>query len=122
LGIDHQPYRSLDPLADLLRLVYHDHRGNGRSSGDPATMTMSQWAADAATLGAQVSGGTRAILLGHSFGGFIAQEAAIAHPGAVAALILITTTPGRRGHRLAAPSRAGRLTGHERAASGHAAA
>ena len=30
-GLDLQPYRSLDPLDTYLRLIYLDHRGNGRS-------------------------------------------------------------------------------------------
>jgi proline iminopeptidase len=31
LGIDHTMYRSLDPLGEHMRLIYYDHRGNGRS-------------------------------------------------------------------------------------------
>jgi proline iminopeptidase len=96
LGIDHTPYRSLDPLADHLRLVYYDHRGNGRSTGELDTMTMEQWAADAAALADAVADGP-VIVIGHSFGGFIAQEMAIAHGDAVQALILLTTTPGQLG-------------------------
>lgn len=42
LGIDHRSYRSLDPLAEHLGLVYYDHRGNGRSTCRPATMSMSR--------------------------------------------------------------------------------
>jgi pimeloyl-ACP methyl ester carboxylesterase len=37
-------------LASSMRLVYLDHRGNGRSTGDAATATMATWAADAAAV------------------------------------------------------------------------
>ena len=98
LGIDQQPYRSLDPLASMLRMVYLDHRGNGRSSRpDPATLTMTQWADDAAAVAAVVAKDAPVIVIGHSFGGFIAQELAVRHPGVVRALILVTTTPGQLG-------------------------
>jgi proline iminopeptidase len=98
LGVDQQPYRSLDPLASMLRMVYVDHRGNGRSSRpDPATLTMSQWADDAAGVAGVVGEGGPVIVIGHSFGGFIAQELAIRHPAVVRALILVTTTPGQLG-------------------------
>ena len=48
LGVDHRPYRSLDPLSASLQLIYLDHRGNGRSARpDTTTLTMSGWADDA---------------------------------------------------------------------------
>lgn len=99
LGIDHRPYRTLDPLAELLplRLVYLDHRGNGRSTGDVASATMQRWAADAAAVAQHVADGEPVIVIGHSYGGFIAQEMAITHPDAVRALVLLTTTPGQLG-------------------------
>jgi len=99
LGIDHQVYRTLDPLAEMLplRLAYLDHRGNGRSSGDPSSATMQQWADDAAEVARRVAGGDPVIVIGHSFGGFIAQEMAITHPDAVRGLVLLTTTPGQLG-------------------------
>jgi proline iminopeptidase len=98
LGLDQQPYRSLDPLGRLLHLVYIDHRGNGRSSRpDPATLTMTNWADDAAAVAGLVGNGEPVIVIGHSFGGFIAQELAIRHPAVVRALILVTTTPGQLG-------------------------
>ncbi len=98
LGIDHQPYRSLGPLAGRLRLVYYDHRGNGRSDvGDRAAMTMQQWADDAAALARIMGGGDPVVLIGHSFGGFIAQEAAIRYRDVVRGMVLLDTTPGQLG-------------------------
>jgi proline iminopeptidase len=96
LGIDQGLYRSLDPLGAWLRLVYVDHRGNGRSTGDPATATMQEWAADAAAVARAVSD-EPVIVIGHSYGGFIAQEMAIAHGSSVRAAIFLATTPGQLG-------------------------
>ncbi|MCH8064165.1 MAG: alpha/beta fold hydrolase, partial [Chloroflexi bacterium] len=97
LGADHTMYRSLDPLAQARRLLYYDHRGNGRSSR-PAleTLTMEQLADDAASLIAQITD-EKVILFGHSYGGFVAQEFALRHPERLAALILCDTTPGQLG-------------------------
>jgi proline iminopeptidase len=98
LGLDHTSYRGLDPLATCLRLVYYDHRGNGRSSRpDEAELTMEDWADDGAALARHVARSDPVVVIGHSFGGFIAQEMAIRHPEAVRALILVTTTPGQLG-------------------------
>lgn len=97
LGVDHTVYRTLDPLADRLRLVYVDHRANGRSTGDAATATMQQWADDAASVAAEVAGGEPVIVIGHSYGGFVAQELLISHPGQVRAAVLLNTTPGQLG-------------------------
>src|SRR5829696_6845677 len=78
LGVDLRPYRSLDPLAADLRLIYVDHRGNGRSARpDPATLTMASWADDAVAVGRALAGDEPMVVIGHSDGGFIAQEVAI---------------------------------------------
>jgi proline iminopeptidase len=98
LGLDLHPYRSLDPLAGDLRLIYIDHRGNGRSTRpDPATMTMVSWADDAAAAGRSLAGDEPIVVIGHSYGGFIAQEMAIRHADIVRALVLVCTTPGQLG-------------------------
>lgn len=97
LGLDHTPYRGLDTLADQLRLVYYDHRGNGRSERvAPDTITMPRLADDAAALATHLDA-TPAIVIGHSYGGFVAQELALRHPEHVAALVLVDTTPGQLG-------------------------
>ncbi len=97
LGIDHRAYRGLDPLASALRLVYYDHRGNGRSQGSADTSSMRQWASDAAELALAVAGDEPVIVIGHSFGGFIAQEMLVSHPDRVRAAVLVATTPGQLG-------------------------
>jgi len=78
LGVDHtylHPW--LDPLGDVLRLIYYDHRGNGRS-GRPAleTLTFDQFCADADTLRSAL-GLDRVAVMGSSYGGFIALEYAV---------------------------------------------
>lgn len=98
LGVDHGAYRSLDQLGAGLRLIYLDHRGNGRSARpDPATLTMAGWADDALRVGRALAGEVPLVILGHSYGGFVGQELAIREPAAVRALVLVCTTPGQLG-------------------------
>lgn len=98
LGFDHSIYRAtLGPLTDRLRVVWLDHRGNGRSGRPPLeTITMEQLADDAVDL-ARHLGFDRVVVIGHSYGGFVAQELALRHPAHVAGLVLIDTTPGQLG-------------------------
>jgi proline iminopeptidase len=95
LGLDHTMYRTLDPLGERLRLVFVDHRCNGRSTGDLETATMERWAADVAEVAGALAPGEQVIVIGHSYGGFIAQEAMISHPERIGATVLLTTTPGQ---------------------------
>ena len=98
LGVDHTLYRAtLTPLEHRLHLIYLDHRGNGRSGRPPLdTITIEQLADDAAALTRHL-GHERVVVMGHSFGGFVAQELALRHPQAVSALVLVDTTPGQLG-------------------------
>ncbi|HEX6658326.1 MAG TPA: alpha/beta hydrolase [Ilumatobacter sp.] len=98
LGLDHIVYRrTLGRLADHLRLVFIDHRGNGRSGRPPLeSITMEQLADDAVGVADHLGVG-RFTVLGHSYGGFIAQELAIRHGARVGRLILVATTPGQLG-------------------------
>src|SRR5437870_3453658 len=90
LGFDHtylHPW--LDPLSEVLRLVYYDHRGNGQS-GRPAaeTLTFDQFGDDADAL-RQRLGLERMAVMGHSFGGFIALAYALRYPKRVTHLTLV---------------------------------
>ena len=94
LGVDHTHLHPwLDPLGDVLRLVYYDHRGNGRSGAPvPPTWTHADLIADAEAL-RQKFGLGRIVLLGHSYGGFLALEYALRYPDSLSHLILSSTAP-----------------------------
>lgn len=93
LGVDHTQFREwLDPLGDVLRLIYYDHRGNGRSGRPPIeTLTFDQLVADADGLRAQL-GFERTAVLGHSYGGCLALLYALRYPQRVSHLLLVGTT------------------------------
>jgi proline iminopeptidase len=93
-GFDHCHLRpGLDPLAADARLVYVDPRGTGESAAVPVeTCTLERMADDVAEL-CMALGVERAIVFGHSAGGFVALHAALRHPGLVAGLILCNTSP-----------------------------
>ncbi|HTD05682.1 alpha/beta hydrolase [Undibacterium sp.] len=80
-GFDHMGVKAeLLPLAEHYQLVWIDHRGNGRSSGnDPAEWTLSQWAADVKGF-CDALGIEKPIVLGQSFGGHVAQAYAARYP------------------------------------------
>ncbi len=95
LGLDStylRPY--FDQLSDLGQVIYLDHRGNGRSSrpDDYSTITFDTMIDDAEAL-RQHLGGQPMVLIGHSWGGFIAQEYAIKYQDNLAGLVLVDTVP-----------------------------
>jgi proline iminopeptidase len=71
-----------------VRLHIYDQRGHGRSSGTPESL--GQLADDLQALCAATCGGEPPIVLGHSFGSFIALHHAARHP--VRALVLVGST------------------------------
>ena len=98
LGVDHRMYRrSLAALSGTHEVVWLDHRGNGRSGRPPSsTITIEQLADDAAAVIERLELGA-AVVIGHSYGGFVAQELALRHPQLVSKLALVATTPGQLG-------------------------
>lgn len=95
LGLDHTYFRPwLDPLASELQLIYYDHRGNGRSAQPTewSTVEHATWVEDADAL-RDALGHDRILLLGHSYGGFLALEYALRYPDRLTGLILCSTAP-----------------------------
>ena len=93
-GGDHSTFKpGFTDLRDIAQLVYLDHRGNGRSEyTDPATWNLPQWGDDVKAF-CDALGITRPIVLGFSFGGFVAQSYATRHRDHPAGLILLSTSP-----------------------------
>jgi proline iminopeptidase len=93
-GCDHTYFRPwLDQLTDIAQLVYVDHRGTGRSEHAPLeTYTIEQMADDLEALRHHLGLG-KITILGHSFGGMVAQVFALRHPASLDRLILSNTAP-----------------------------
>ncbi len=93
-GFDHASLRPyFDRFADTHQVIYLDHRGNGRSDGDPAGWTLAQWGDDIAGF-CQALGIEKPAVLGQSFGGMVAMSYAARHPEGPSRLIL-SSTAGR---------------------------
>jgi pimeloyl-ACP methyl ester carboxylesterase len=90
-GFDHSMYKpEFSQLADIAQLVYYDHRGQGRSDGGPDSWNLGQWGDDVKGL-CDALGIEKPIVVGVSFGGFVAQSYATRHPDHPAKLILGST-------------------------------
>lgn len=85
-------------LATQNQVIVFDNRGLGRSSAPDNPYTIGQMAEDTAGLLNQI-GVRQAHVAGHSMGGMIAQELALAHPEKVRSLMLLSTVakPDERG-------------------------
>lgn len=92
-GLDHSGFRPvLSPLAAVAQIVYLDQRGHGRSDrSDPRRWTLANWADDLVAF-CDALGIVRPVVLGSSFGGYVAMAYAIRHPHHPASLILISTS------------------------------
>ena len=84
------------PLTKNFEVLAYDQRGLGRSDKPDRPYSMADYADDAARLMAHV-GWERARVVGVSFGGMVAQELVLRHPGRVEALVLACTSPGGDG-------------------------
>ncbi|HEY3550350.1 MAG TPA: proline iminopeptidase-family hydrolase [Gaiellaceae bacterium] len=91
-GSTHIGMTALDPLADERRVVLYDQLGSGNSSqpSDPSLWTVELFVAELANL-RDALGLDRVHLLGHSWGGMLAQEYALTQPDGLASLILSST-------------------------------
>jgi len=74
-----------------MRLLYYDHRANGRSGRPPLeTLTFEHQCADADALREHL-GFEEIAVLGFSYGGFVALEYALRYPQRLKRLILVDT-------------------------------
>jgi len=91
-GFDHSYFKpSHASLTDVAQIVYVDHRGNGRSGySEFSSWNLDQWADDLRALFDRL-GIEKPVVLGLSFGGFVAQALALRHPDHVGRLILSST-------------------------------
>jgi pimeloyl-ACP methyl ester carboxylesterase len=92
-GYDHSSFKPLfSALADIAQVVYVDHRGHGRSTRRPRQeWTLDTFADDIVRLCAAL-GIVKPVVLGQSFGGFVAQRYLARHPQHPARVILSSTS------------------------------
>jgi proline iminopeptidase len=92
-GYDHSSFKPVfSQLADVAQIVYYDHRGHGRSDPRPAAeWTLDTFADDVVRL-CDALGVHKPVVLGQSFGGFVAQRYLARHPGHPGKVILSSTT------------------------------
>jgi pimeloyl-ACP methyl ester carboxylesterase len=92
-GFDHTGFKpAFSQLADIAQVVTYDHRGHGRSDErPPAEWTLDTWADDVVRL-CDALGIVKPIVLGQSFGGFVAQRYLARHPAHPAKVILSSTS------------------------------
>jgi proline iminopeptidase len=124
-GADHSDFLpALQPMARRCQLVLIDERGSGRSERleDPKGYTLNHMVKDIERLRQQLKL-PQLVVLGHSFGGILAQAYAARHPERILGLVLAGTGSSARcierdfrniRNRLAAPLRA-RLARQEKA-------
>lgn len=93
-GYDHSGFKpAFSRLADIAQIVYYDHRGHGRSDRRPREeWTLDTFADDVVRL-CDALGIVRPIVLGQSFGGFVAQRYIERHPAHASKVILSSTSP-----------------------------
>lgn len=91
-GYDHSSFKPIfSQLADVAQIVYVDHRGHGRGSRRPADeWTLDTFADDVVRL-CDALGIEQPIVLGQSFGGFVAQRYLARHPAHPAKVVLSST-------------------------------
>jgi 3-oxoadipate enol-lactonase len=84
------------PLTKSFDVLAYDQRGLGRTSKPNKSYSMADYADDAAAL-LDAVGWERVRVVGVSFGGMVALELVLRHPGRVGKLVLCCTSPGGEG-------------------------
>ena len=93
-GFDHSGFRPyFGRVADIAQVLYYDHRGHGRSDRrPPEEWTLDTFADDIVRLCDRL-GIVKPIVLGQSFGGFVAQRYLSRHRDHPSKVILSSTSP-----------------------------
>lgn len=91
-----QPNVFASPLAKAFDLAAYDQRGLGRTDKPDVPYSMARYGDDAAALMDHL-GWEDALVVGVSFGGMVAQELVLRHPGRVTKVVLACTSPGGAG-------------------------
>lgn len=89
MGSHNEPKASWGRLADRYKVVVQDQRGSGQSGLNPP-FTHRQWVEDAEALRQMLDLG-KVVVAGGSYGGYLAQEYALAFPQNVLAVMLRDT-------------------------------
>ena len=84
------------PVGAAFDLLSYDQRGLGQSDKPAGPYSMRDYADDAAAV-LDVVGWQRALVIGVSFGGMVAQEFALRHPQRISKLVLACTSAGGAG-------------------------
>ena len=93
-GFDHASFKPLfSQLGDVAQIVYYDHRGHGRSDARPLDECTLDILADDIVRLCDVLGIDKPIVLGQSFGGFVAQRYLARHPAHALRVVLSSTSP-----------------------------
>ncbi len=88
-------YMTLAPgLAKRARVVLYDLRGHGLSEQPRSGYTVTDMTADLAGLVEAVSPASPVVVVGHSYGGYVAMRFAVTHAARVAGLVLIEAHTG----------------------------
>jgi proline iminopeptidase len=92
-GLDHSVFKSASAVdyTDIAQVVVYDHRGNGRSDdGSIEDWNLDVWADDVVRL-CDALGIEKPIVIGESFGGFVAQRYLARHPEHPRGVVLCCT-------------------------------
>lgn len=93
-GFDHSMFKpAYGALADVAQVIYLDLRGQGRSDpSDRATWQLDRWVDDVAAFCAALEI-RKPIVLGASFGGFVAYGLAARHADLLGGMIILSSAP-----------------------------
>ena len=97
-GFDHTYLRPwLDPVSEVVQLIYIDERGSGRSAHHTHEYYQLGIMADDIVQFCQTLSIAHPIVLGQSFGGFVALSIATRHPDFASGIVLFDTSPSWEG-------------------------